>query len=137
MFLLDTNVISNIFRGNKNIMLKAAKIDDNQLFTCSIVEAEIFFGVDNSRPERQELLNQFYTEFFANITVLSFDSNSAQVFRKIKSKLWKMGESIENFDIAIASIALSNNLTLITNNTKHFEKIVGLKVEDWSKEGIS
>jgi tRNA(fMet)-specific endonuclease VapC len=132
MFLLDTNVISGMFKGNTKITNNSVNVLDSELYTCSIVEAEIFFGVDNAKIENQAKLDKFYNSFFENIKVLSFDSQSAQTFRKIKSDLYKAGTPIENFDIAIASIALTHNLTLVTNNTKHFKNITGLNLVDWS-----
>lgn len=132
MFLLDTNVISGIYKGNQKILQNSESVLNSQLFTCSIVEAEIYFGVDNARSDIKSKLNLFYDELFGGIKVLPFDSNSAQVFRTTKSELYRIGKPIENFDIAIASIALANNLTLVTNNTKDFENIAGLKVVDWS-----
>jgi tRNA(fMet)-specific endonuclease VapC len=132
MFLLDTNIISGMFKGNSKIMENSSNIKDTELFTCSIVEVEIFFGVDNAKVENRPKLDKFYKSFFENIKVLSFDSDAARIFCKVKSDLYNAGTPIENFDIAIASVALVHDLTLVTNNTKHFKHVTGLNLVDWS-----
>ncbi len=51
----------------------------------------------------------------------------------LKSKLEKAGKPLDDFDLILASTALTHNLILVTNNEKHFQRIKGLKIENWSK----
>jgi predicted nucleic acid-binding protein len=56
----------------------------------------------------------------------------AETFGMLKADLEKIGIRLDDFDLAIAACALANNLILVTNNTKHFERIEGLKQENWT-----
>ena len=60
--------------------------------------------------------------------ILQFDKKSSEIFAKLKSKLKKEGKIIADMDLMIASITISNNATLFTNNLKHFERIKNLKI---------
>ncbi len=133
MYLLDTNIISYFVKGNKNVIKKISTINSNQLFSSVLVYEECFVGLKTS-----DLKNKFhplYTGFLEEIKLLNFDINSAREFIFHKQKLSKDGKIIETADLIIACTALANNLILVTNNTKHFERIVGLELEDWTKEG--
>ena len=65
------------------------------------------------------------------VNVLSFDSGAAFYCGKIRAELEKKGEIISSLDLQVASIAIANDLKLITGNTRHFKRIKILQVEDW------
>ena len=65
------------------------------------------------------------------VNVLSFDSGAAFYYGKIRAELEKKGEIISSLDLQVASIAIANDLKLITGNTRHFKRIKILQVEDW------
>ena len=67
--------------------------------------------------------------------MLLLDQDSADRFGKIKADLRRKGEIIGDFDILIASVALTHDAILVTNNTAHFERISGLICENWLKDG--
>jgi tRNA(fMet)-specific endonuclease VapC len=62
-----------------------------------------------------------------------FDKKAATIFGKIKNTNKITGKTIEDMDVMVASICIANDLILVTNNTKHFEHIIELKIEDWTK----
>ena len=68
------------------------------------------------------------------LNVLPFNQESSEYYGKIKAQLSHSGRIIEDMDILIASIALANEGILVTNNTAHFKRIKGLKLENWMKE---
>jgi predicted nucleic acid-binding protein len=70
--------------------------------------------------------------FLQKINVLDFDKNAAEHFARIKAMLKRQGNMIADMDLMIASVCLANNLILVTNNTKHFNRIKELTVENWS-----
>ena len=72
------------------------------------------------------------TEILKILNIYDFDFKAAQIASKLKSDLEQKGLLIDNFDLIIASICLTNNLILVTNNTKHFQNIPNLKLEDWT-----
>ena len=71
--------------------------------------------------------------FLNNMTILPFCEDSSYIFAEQKAVLKKGGNIIADLDLMIASIALNHKSILVTNNTKHFECIKKLKVENWSK----
>lgn len=65
------------------------------------------------------------------MNVVGFEEKAAYVCGKIQAELEKKGQPLSFADLQIASVAIANNLTLITGNTKHFERISELKIDDW------
>jgi tRNA(fMet)-specific endonuclease VapC len=91
--------------------------------------AELLFGAYNSEYVDKNLERVRYIE--NTIEVLSFDRKAIDNFAMIKADLKKQGKLIDDFDILIAAVALSNDMILVTNNEKHFERISNLKIENW------
>jgi tRNA(fMet)-specific endonuclease VapC len=86
-------------------------------------------GVENSKyPERNAVA---LMNFLSIMKVLPFDENAAKEYGKIKTCLKKRGSMIGPLDTLIAAHAKSGNFTLVTNNTREFERVEGLKMEDW------
>jgi len=101
----------------------------NTIKIPSIVKAELLFGAEKSIKKEQniEMINQFLLPF----EILSFDEDEAIEYSKIRALLKKNGNIIEPNDLIIASIVKSNNGILITNNVREFERVEGLKFENW------
>ena len=134
MYLLDTNIISFIARSHTLTINKLASVDADQVSTCSIVMSELFFGaINHPDPDRGKIHLQNYSKLSSQTLIYDFDIEAAMTFAQLKSQLKKTGIVIDDFDLLIASIALANNLILVTNNIKHFAKIPNLQLEDWSK----
>ena len=134
MYLLDTNIISYLQKGNPQIIQKIKSLDSSQLSISSITVSELFFGaINNPSQNRGKVQLNYYTELIDKTEVYSFDTKSSIIFATLKTGLWTTGSIIEDTDLQIASIAIANDLTLVTNNTKHFKNIPNLKTEDWSK----
>jgi tRNA(fMet)-specific endonuclease VapC len=66
------------------------------------------------------------------LEVVTLGTESAEIFGIYKSNLEKVGTPLDDLDLILASCALAHNLTLVTNNTKHFGRIEGLKVTNWT-----
>ena len=71
--------------------------------------------------------------FFDLFKVLPFDSQAAQKMAKIRARLAKKGTPIGPYDLQIAAIAIVNNLILVTHNTREFQRIEELQIEDWEE----
>jgi tRNA(fMet)-specific endonuclease VapC len=129
-YLLDTNVCVGILRG------KAPKSRTRLLVTkqslvclCSIVRYELLAGAQSSSSPEQELAKVVeWTAFFES---LPFDDRAAAFAAQIRAQLEKVGTPIGPHDIQIAAIALLHNLIVVTGNTCEFQRVPGLKVEDW------
>lgn len=132
-FLLDTNTCIIYLRG-KNLILKQKLelIEIQDITVCSIVKAELFYGaIKSARPTQNLAVQQQFLDQFVS---LPFDDSSTIIFGTIRSRLEILGTPIGPYDLQIAAIALSQNLTLITHNTREFKRIDNLKIEDWEIE---
>lgn len=132
MYLFDTDVLSNVVKTEPSALLleKLAKLPQDMQFTTAINIGEIYYGALRS-AHAARILKGFEEKVFPQLTILAFDEESARVFGKMKARMEKRGLSASEPDLRIASIALQYKLTVITGNTKHFEKIPGVSVENW------
>lgn len=94
---------------------------------CDVVKLELYYGAYKSlRRERNLELQDFFNEFAS----LPFDGRAANICGQIRAQLAAMGTPIGCDDLQIAAIALTNNLTLVTHNTREFNRVSDLKLED-------
>jgi len=131
-YLLDTDTLIYWLKGNKSIEKKALAIGLEQQGYSVISHAELYFGAYNSAQKDKNLLAiQVVSK---KLALVNFNAESAQLFGMIKAELKQQGNIILDADIMIAAIAVSNRLTLITNNEKHFIRIPNLNLENWAKD---
>ena len=128
-YLLDTNICIYMLNGNEVLNNKVKEIGVFSLSVSNATLAELYFGAYNS--QRVDANLKRINIFKKNLTVYSDNNSSAEAFGRFKSKLKSEGKIIEDFDILIASVAFVNNCILVTNNSNHFKRIDGLKVENW------
>jgi len=131
MYLLDSNVCIRVLneRVGSNMTQKMAEISPEDIRLCSVVKSELYYGSYKStrRDRNLALLNRFFSQFVS----LPFDDNAASIAGEVRAQLDLAGTPIGSNDLLIASIAISNNLTLVTHNTREFGRINGLTYEDW------
>ncbi|SMN02165.1 VapC toxin protein [uncultured Candidatus Thioglobus sp.] len=128
--MLDTNIFSYLVKNNNQALIdkfeSASKKANIVISTISI--AEIFYGIHKKQSKRLELsVNHALLPF----EKMPFDEKSAMIYGEIRADLSKKGQIIGNNDMLIAAHAKSLNATIITNNTKEFDRVEGLKVENW------
>ena len=130
IYLLDTNVCIKYLNGQSDkIIKKISSLSPDDIVICSVVRAELFAGAYKSKS-----LQKTYKKLITFLNVfpsLPFDVEDSDIFGNIRAELEKKGQPIGPLDLQIASIALSNNLILVTHNTKEFSRIKKLKIEDW------
>ena len=129
-YLLDTNTC--LFRINqkpRQVLGRLQQAFDLGVCLSSITVAELQFGVCNS--QHYEKNRMALTEFLAPFDMVAFDDRDAEVFGLIRARLKKEGTLIGPYDMLIAAQALARDLVLVTNNTKEFCRVEGLKIEDW------
>ena len=97
-----------------------------------ITYAELIFGAKRSQNEQKNMIKVNHIREIYPIEELN--EGVMEVFADIKAKLFDKGIRIEDMDLLIAATAICNELTLVTNNTKHFENIPGLNLENWKKQ---
>jgi tRNA(fMet)-specific endonuclease VapC len=130
--MLDTNICIYIINKKPlSFLPKLEKIDQlHSLMISSIVLAELQYGVSNSISQTQNQIN--LDAFLTKIDVLPFCEKAAFFYGAIRSKLKKQGQLIGGNDLLIASHAIAEEATLITNNASEFKRVQGLKLEIWS-----
>jgi len=131
-YLLDTNAcISYLNNPQSPVRYRMERLQPSSVFVCSVVKAELYFGVMNSR---RPLKNREKLEvFFQQLRSFPFDDAAALLYGEIRATLSQAGRPIGPYDLQIAAIALSRNLIIVTHNTKEFSRIAGLKLEDWEE----
>lgn len=129
-YLLDTDIIIYWLKGNTKIENRAIHAGIDTIAFSIISKAELYFGAYNSTNVEQNLTN--VEKLSETLSLVHFNESASQTFGKIKAELTRDGNIILDADIMISSIALTNNLTLVTNNVVHFERIPGLLIENWA-----
>ena len=130
MYLLDTNICIYIIKKKPADVLMALKTKSKKdIYISSITIAELEYGIAKSQfPEKNKIA---LIEFLSIFNILPFDDNDAVDFGEIKKELEKKGKIIGPMDLLLAAQAKSKKLILVTNNTKEFERVEGLKIENW------
>jgi tRNA(fMet)-specific endonuclease VapC len=129
MYLLDTNTCIGFLNGKPDVIANFQQQNPSDLYLCSVVKAELLFGAWASQRSAENLRK--LEPFFKPLVSLPFDDACADYFGRIRAELKSKGQPIGGNDLFIASIALANDLTLVTHNTKEFSKVSGLRLEDW------
>ncbi len=132
MYLFDTDSISNLLKKNpsQKFVENISRLDKSVQYISCITVGEIVYGAYIS-DKTQFYLDNLIKILLPSINVLNFDADAAFVYGKIREGLVKSGNIISNTDIQIASIAIANELILITRNTRHFQNIKELQIENW------
>ncbi len=130
-YLLDTNII--IYAKNRrpeSVLSKLRSFTPSDLCISSITMAELEYGIAKStRPDQNRLALSL---FLSGIEIVPFDEKAAREYGEIRKQLAEKGEIIGSNDLLIAAHAKSLDLTLVTNNSKEFERIDGLRIENWA-----
>ncbi|MBF0344879.1 MAG: type II toxin-antitoxin system VapC family toxin [Nitrospirae bacterium] len=125
-YLVDTDWIAYYLRGHRRVTDLLISFRRDGIAVSMISLAELYEGICRSSDpvgDETDLRN-----FLTGVFVLSIDDNVCRIFGQERSILRKQGLLIGDFDILIASTALYYNLTVLTNNRKHFERIEGLQI---------
>jgi len=130
IYLLDTNIVSYIIKAQDTRLIdkfeQAAKTAI--IGVSSITTAELYYGVKKKNSQK---LKQAVDAFLSPLRVFEFDQSASAVYGDLRTDLELKGLIIGSYDMLIAAHALSLQATLITNNTREFERVTGLLVENW------
>jgi tRNA(fMet)-specific endonuclease VapC len=131
-WMLDTNACVRYLNGRApTLRARIQATNPADLVVCSIVKAELFFGARRSVNPTLALERQ--RRFLAPLRSLSFGDAEAETYGMIRALLATAGTPIGPNDLLIASIALSNGVTLVTHNVSEFSRVPGLVLEDWEQ----
>ena len=130
-FMLDTNIIAYAINRRPEIVLaRLTAHDPEDICISAITLAELEYGVSkSSKPDRNRLA---LLTFLASIRILPFDADAAREYGGIRDALTKKGTPIGANDLLIAAHARALGLTLVTNNTREFQRVEGLSLENWA-----
>ena len=128
-YVLDTNTLIYYFKGIGNIANQLLATPPNDIGIPTIVLYELEVGIAKSvRPRKRKAQLQ---EFISLVNMIPFSYGEAKCAAGIRVKLEKKGSLIGPYDILIAASAMANNNILVTHNQREFQRIRGLKLEDW------
>ncbi|KQU88566.1 MULTISPECIES: tRNA(fMet)-specific endonuclease VapC [unclassified Ensifer] len=129
-YMLDTNICIFTIKNRPEPVREAFNRHQGQLCISSITLMELIFGAEKSAmPERN--LN-VVEGFAARLDVLNFDRLAAAHTGQLRAELARAGKPIGPYDQLIAGHARSQGLILVTNNGREFERVPGLRLEDWA-----
>ena len=128
VYLFDTDTCVFRLRRMFGIAQRISQVRKRDRFVSEITIAELRFGAERcgQRKEQMFLVDAMYEEF----TVLPI-TPAIRTFAVEKARLWSIGQKIADFDLLIGATAVYYGLILVTNNTKHFERMQSLQLENW------
>ena len=130
-YLLDTNICIHYFKGQFGIKERIEKIGFENLAISEITLAELIYGAEKSQQTEK---NMKVVENFANKIEILPILSSLKVYGKEKARLKSIGKTIGDLDLFIGSTAIVNNMIMVTRNTREFERLDGISIENWIDE---
>jgi len=123
-YLLDSNVIIDVFRGDAKTIGRMQGIEE--IYVPAIVIGELYYGAHKSNQIQRRIAE--VEQLQTMVTVLEVNATTAQLYGKIKAQLYTQGSPIPENDLWIAAIATEHAMILITRDA-HFEHVEGIKIE--------
>lgn len=131
-YMLDTNIcIYAIKHKPEQVFMRLQEHDPIDICISSVTYAALVHGVEKSKAIEKNRVA--LALLLANIEIMNFDSLAAESYGKIRADLEKAGTPIGPLDMMIAGHAKALGYTVVTNNTKEFARVKGLKLENWSE----
>lgn len=133
-YLLDTNTVSYFLRDHSpKLSSRLLGMTPDALAISVVTAGELRFGVKKLRPgQRATALSQRLEQILESFATLSLPIEAGEHYAATRAHLEAKGTPIGGNDLWIAAHALSGDMTVITNNLREFERVPGLKAEDWS-----
>ncbi len=137
MYLLDTDTYSNLLRRNPVVLRRVSQTPPGSVCLCAVTPEEMLRArldaIHQARAKQEQRLPVTYDYLMDlvrelnRVSILRYDDDAVQIFRAFPAAVKRAGSQ----DCRIAAVALANNLTVITSNTRHFAQI-GVATEDWT-----
>ena len=130
MWLLDSNACVVLLNNSSDSLAgRLAEQRPSEILLCSVVKGELLYGARKSDHTAANL--RLLDAFFSRFSSLPFDDRCAEQYATIRHDLERGGTPIGPNDLMIAAISMANGAVLVTHNVREFERVVGLKFEDW------
>ena len=128
--LIDTDILSYYFKGDKEVIKNfELYLQHHDLIEISIITYYEILGGLLAKNALKQL--SIFEDFVIDNLVIPMTDNSAKISAELYSTLRQSGKPVDDIDLLIAGIAIDNDLTLVTNNESHFNRIPGLKIDNW------
>jgi len=129
-YLLDTDICIYLIKKHPpEVLARFQQTQLKQLHISTITVFELYFGIEKNNSQQRNLVA--LENFISPLMLVDFSVESAKKAAKIRSILQKQGKPIGAYDLQIAAIAVAENMTLLTHNVREFERVKGLKLENW------
>ena len=132
MYLLDTDTVIYILKADPTAVANLKKHIHDPIKLGTITLMELYYGAYKSQKVTSNLAKIKNLETVMEI--IPVGEEVAELFGREKARLEKEGIPLDDFDLAVGCCALAHNLTLVTNNVRHFKRIEGLQVINWLEE---
>jgi tRNA(fMet)-specific endonuclease VapC len=132
-YLLDTNILIDFMEGVPAVVEHVLQVGTQQCCMSVISLHELYFGAHLAREKKEEYYDREIkkiNKLLEYFTVLSLETKGEH-YGRIKYALRKIGKPVDEFDTVIAGHAISEGLTVVTDNLKHFENMPDVKIENW------
>ncbi len=128
-YMLDTNIVIYVIKRRPVELLEVFNSNVGQMCISSITLAELLHGVEKSEKQEQNLFK--VEDFVSRLEILNYGDKAAAHYGDIRANLERKGTTIGVNDLHIAGHARSEGLTLVTNNTREFERVEALRLINW------
>jgi len=128
-YMLDTNIVIYTIKNRPSQVRETFKKHDGQMCISSVSLGELIFGAERSSQTERNLAD--INAMVARMEVAAFEEHAAEHFGQLRAELYDVGQPIDPYDMMIAGHARSMGLILVTNNIAEFERVPGLRLENW------
>jgi predicted nucleic acid-binding protein len=134
MYLLDTDTVIFSLKGHPVVQEQLRRHLNDPLQISIVTCMELYYGAYRSQRVTGNLAKVKRIE--ETLEIIPLGTETAEIFGRLKAHLEMEGNCLDDLDLMIAASALTHNLTLVTNNTLHFQRIEGLKVVNWIQPAL-
>jgi tRNA(fMet)-specific endonuclease VapC len=128
-YMLDTNICIYVLKNTPIQIAGKFNSHDGEICISSVVLSELAYGIEKSAQQEKNRIR--LNEFLACVVIVGYDEAAAYHYGDIRADLERKGTVIGGNDLMIAAHARSMGLVLVSNNTKEFERVDGLRLENW------
>ncbi len=128
-YLIDTNIVIFYLKGKFDLDRYFDSLSPDECFISEITLAELKFGVEKS--DKVEKNRKALDHFLTGVQVLPI-FHALDLYAREKVRLQLAGIPVDDFDLLIGTTAVTHKLIMVTNNTKHFRRIRGIRLQDWT-----
>jgi tRNA(fMet)-specific endonuclease VapC len=132
-YMLDTNACIHVITGRvPSVRARLQAIPPEQIGLSAVVVAELQFGISLAAPTRRQTNQEALDRFLEMVAVEDWPAEAAALYGEQRAALRRLGQTIGANDLLIGCHALHRQRALVTQNLREFERLQGLRVEDWT-----